>query len=140
MTNILLVNADNEFINDIKTNLNLYQRDWQISSVDSAKNCLGIVNSNDCLDIVIVGENLQDMPVLDLIKQIRDDSDVIVIFISQDNDISTLMKAYEVGASDCVAHPINMFLFVTRLKALIRRKNWDKQARKTKCFRKAYSE
>ena len=140
MTNILLVNTDKEFINDIKTNLNLYQRDWQISSVDSAKNCLDIVNSNDCLDIVIVGENLQDMPVLDLIKQIRDDSDVIVIFISQDNEISTMMKAYEVGASDYVAQPINMFLFITRLKSLIRRKNWDKQARKTKCFRNACSE
>ncbi|MDD4876566.1 MAG: response regulator [Dehalococcoidales bacterium] len=137
MIKILIVSTDKEFIEDMEANLEMYQQDWQVSDMTSGKKCLENLNQNNGIDIVIVGKNLQDMPGLDLIKQIRDDSDVIIVLISQDKDISTLVKAYEVGADDYAVQPVNMFLFVTRLKALIRRNNWDKQARETKRFRNA---
>lgn len=135
MIKILIVNTDQEFVEDISANLELYQYDWQVSNVNSGEKCLDSLNLNNGIDIVIIGENLQDMPGLDLIKQIRDNSDVIIVFIAQAKDIPTLVMAYEVGANDYVSQPININLFVTRLKALIRRRHWDKQTRNMKCFR-----
>jgi DNA-binding response OmpR family regulator len=137
MIKILIVNADKEFTEDIKINFEMYQQDCTVTSINSGTKCLDILNSKDDADIVIVGSNLPDMPSLDLIRQIRDDSDVIIVLISQYKDLPTLVKAFEVGANDCVAQPANMFLFVTRLKTLLRRQHWDKQARENKRFRNA---
>ena len=137
MIKILIVSTDKEFTEDIRINFEMVQEDWAVSSINSGAKCLNILNSKNDIEIVIAGGNLPDMPSLDLIRQIRDDSDVIIVFLSQDEDISTLVKAFEVGANDCIAQPVNMFLFGTRLKALLRRQNWDKQARENKLSKNA---
>lgn len=58
---------------------------------------------------------------LDLIKQIRDDSDVPVIVLSDTNNIHTLVKAFDLGANDYIVKPLNKKIFIARLKSITRR-------------------
>jgi two-component system response regulator MtrA len=64
---------------------------------------------------------------LDLVKQIRDDSDVPVIVLSRNKDIHTLVKAFDLGANDYIVKPLNKQIFIARLKAIIRRSLWNIQ-------------
>jgi DNA-binding response OmpR family regulator len=62
-----------------------------------------------------------------LIDQIRDDSDIPVIFLSSDKKTETLVTAFDKGANDYFIKPCNKNILIARLNALIRRSNWDMQ-------------
>jgi DNA-binding response OmpR family regulator len=64
---------------------------------------------------------------LDLIKMIRDNSEIPVIFLSDDKDINTLVNAFDAGANDFVVIPFNKAIFIARIKACVRRRCWDIQ-------------
>jgi len=83
-------------------------------------------------DIVILGMQLSDTPGLQLIENIRDDSDVPVIFLSSDKNMETLVKAFDKGANDYIVKPFNNAILIARLKALVRRSNWDMQSKNKK--------
>ena len=125
MINILIVNADNRSAEDIKANLNMWEHDWQVSIIDSGKECLDIVKNGDYLDAIILGTQLSDMSYFDLIKHIRDDLDVPIIVLSNSNDIAMLVRAFDAGANDYIWQSLNIVLLVARLKAQFRRREWD---------------
>ncbi len=75
--------------------------------------------------MLILGKDLYDVSGLELIELIRDDSDVPVIFLSDDKEIQTLLIAFYRGATDYIVKPFNENVFLARLKAVIRRKLWD---------------
>jgi two-component system response regulator ChvI len=62
---------------------------------------------------------------LELIRQIRDDSDIPIIFLSDDDNIQALVMVFDMGVNDFIVVPINRAIFIARLKALIRRSIWD---------------
>jgi two-component system KDP operon response regulator KdpE len=97
--------------------------------MNSGKQCLTFINDVGYPEVVIVGMQLSDMMGFDLIKLIRDDSEIPVIVISFDKDIQKLVKAFDVGANDYMVYPFNEKIFIAKLKALIRRREWDMQAR-----------
>jgi DNA-binding response OmpR family regulator len=99
-----------------------------VSIINSGKECLDAAKNGNGIDIVILGTHLPDISVLDLIKKIRDDSDVPVIFLSDDKGTSMLVSALEAGANDYIVKPFNKPIFIARLEALIRRSMWDSQA------------
>jgi DNA-binding response OmpR family regulator len=66
-----------------------------------------------------MGMNLSDIPALDLLKQIRDDSDIPVVIISDSTDIQKLVEAFDDGANDYILKPFNQRIFTTRLKTLL---------------------
>jgi DNA-binding response OmpR family regulator len=88
------------------------------------------VKNGSCPDVVILGMHLYDISSLDLLKKIRDDSDVPVIVLSDDKNMDTLVKAFNAGANDYIMKPFNKAIFIARLKALIRRRTWDIQVKK----------
>jgi CheY-like chemotaxis protein len=58
---ILFSGVDSEFIKDITSTLNLLQPDWRVSVVNSGKECLNIVKSGNCPDVIIVSTKLSDL-------------------------------------------------------------------------------
>ena len=90
------------------------------------KECLDIVNNSDSLDVIVLGMKLTDTIGLELTERIRDYSDIPIILLSDDSDIYTLVKAFDSGVNGYITLPFNERLFIARLKALIRRINWDK--------------
>ncbi len=122
---IIIADTDNKSINDIKQAFSQYLSDWDVSIIDSGKGCLSIIENNDCPDAFIIGMRLKDMTGLELIRQIRDDSDIPIIFLSDDDNIQALVMVFDMGVNDFIVVPINRAIFIARLKALIRRSIWD---------------
>jgi DNA-binding response OmpR family regulator len=125
---ILIADTNSEVIENVRMVFNQYQPDWQLSVTEAGEQCLDIVENGICYDIVIVGMKLSDMSGFELIEHIRDDSDIPIMVISDDNDIQILVNAFDAGANDFVAVPFNKAIFIARIKALVRRRNWDIQA------------
>jgi PleD family two-component response regulator len=124
---ILIAGSDCRIVETLKTVINTFQLDWNLSFTTSGKECIDVIENGSCPDIVIVGMQLSDMSGFELIKIIRDYSDVPVIFLSGDNDIQTLVNAFDTGANDFVVVPFNKTIFIARIKARIRRRDWNIQ-------------
>ncbi|MDD4924205.1 MAG: response regulator [Dehalococcoidales bacterium] len=129
---IFVADTDNETIENVYSLLSSLKPDWQISASNSGKQCLSLLKESGCPDAILLGMLLCDMPGLDLIKQIRDDSDVPIMVLSHERDVRNMVAAFDAGASDYVIQPFNDQIFIARLKALIRRREWDTQAKKAR--------
>ncbi len=125
---ILVASSDIDLTEYIHDTLNVCQPDWELSITDSGKQCLEAVKNGKCPDIIIMGIEIGNIPCFNLIERIRDYSDVLIIVFSGNKDIDTLTKAFDAGANDYIVKPFNKSVFITRLKALYRRKVWDMQA------------
>ena len=125
---ILIADTNSEMIENVRITLNINQPDWNLSIIDSGKQCLDMVKNGSCPYIVILGMELSDMSGFELIEKIRDYSDVPVVFFSDNNDIQILVRAFDSGANDYIVWPFNKTIFVARLKAMMRRRDWDIQS------------
>ena len=123
--NILIADIDTYVVNQLQIEINRSCPDWQISVVTSGFLCLETVRNNNCPDVIILGMELTDISGLELIELIRDDSDIPVVLLSEDNGIRTLLKAFDKGASDYIVKPFSNNVFMARLKSLIRREVWN---------------
>jgi DNA-binding response OmpR family regulator len=124
---ILIAESDCGIVEILKTVIKTSQPDWNLSFTTSGKECIDVVKNGSCPDMVITGTELSDMSGFELIENIRDYSDVPVVFLSGSNDIQTLVSAFDKGANDFVVVPFNKAIFIARIKALVRRSSWDKQ-------------
>ncbi len=124
--------ADNDFesIEDMGITLNTYISELEFTTINSGSNVLKM--KKKLLQISYFRMCLCDMSGLQLIDQIRDDSDIPVIFISSDKRTETLITAFDKGANDYIIKPCNKKILIARLNALVRRSNWDMQIRKNK--------
>lgn len=122
---ILIVNLNSEILEDINSTLNKIEPDWNLFAVNSGEQCLKMMKNGYHPDIVIAGDKLIDMSGLGLVQKIRDDSDIPIVFISEDNNIQTLVTVFDAGGNDFILSPFNKSIFVARIKALGRRRQWD---------------
>lgn len=129
---IIMADSDTEVVEKVRFTLNLWTPDWELVTAGSGEECVDILQNENHADAIVIGMQLRDMAGLDLICQIRDESDVPIIVISLDKNIETLVRAFENGASDYMVFPFNEKIFIAKLKALIRRREWDMQARKSR--------
>jgi DNA-binding response OmpR family regulator len=125
---ILIAETDFEVIEDVRVTFRRWQPDCQLSIINLGRQFLNIIKNGNSPDIVILGIRLSDMSGLEFARMIRDDSDIPIVFISKDEDVQVLVKAFESGANDYIIAPFNKEIFIARIKALLRRKNWDIQA------------
>jgi two-component system response regulator VicR len=125
--NVLLVDPEIETIEKVVEDLNLLIPDFKCSITHSANGCMNILNNNN-IDIVILDMCSIDSHALNLIREIYDEFDVPVIVLSKDKNINSLVNTLSVGASDYIIKPFNNRIFAARLKAIVRRREWDIQS------------
>lgn len=78
-------------------------------------------------ELTIICEDLTDMSVWTIIKEIRRFSDLpIIVALETDNELE-VVKALELGADDFIALPCNLMEVMARAVALIRRVGLTKQ-------------
>lgn len=122
---ILIANKDSELTANLNLIFNLFTPDWKLTIVDSGMDCMEKLKQGNCRDAIILGTQLSDISGLDLLAQIRDNSDIPIIFISNDNNTNLLVEAFNTGANDFLVNPFDGELFIASLKAAIRRSIWD---------------
>ena len=125
--NILISSIDSGFTGNIVSTLNVLQPEWKVLLVGLGRECLNIIQNEDNSDVIIIDTKMTDMSGFELTGRIRDNSDIPILFISKRKNIKTLIKALDSGADDYMVFPFNKAILIARLKALIRRRNWDIQ-------------
>jgi two-component system KDP operon response regulator KdpE len=120
---VLITDTNREFIKEIKLLFSLCEPDWQVLVCYSAQQCLSALSHYP--DLFIIAMELPDMSGYDLVGKIRDDSDIPIIAISNIKNESSLVKAFDCGANDYIVRPFNKGIFLARLRAIIRRFQWD---------------
>jgi DNA-binding response OmpR family regulator len=100
--------------------INLYLPNFELTTVDSGKECLDIIKDNT-LNIVILGD-LTDMSILDVIEQIRGYSEVSVMVLTNKKDEYLLVKAFDAGADGYMTMPFHQLELIARVRSILRRK------------------
>ncbi|MDD4924250.1 MAG: response regulator [Dehalococcoidales bacterium] len=129
MLSVLFAGNKDEIAQDVNLALNTGVPDCNIKTTRSGKECLDIIKNGNGNDLVIVDMNFTDTPCFDLIEKICEDSDIPIVVLSRNDDIFALVTAFDSGANDYIVIPFNKRIFAAKIKALIRRREWDIQAR-----------
>ncbi len=122
---VLITDINSELTERIRQIIKRQNPAWHIAFMDSGEQCLNILRNGNKPDIILIGMQLRDMSGFELIKYVRDDSDIPVVLISDEYNIEVLVEAFETGVNDYIARPYNDAVFIARLKALVRRRTWD---------------
>ena len=93
-----------------------YNTLW-VSSGNEARKVLG----DHAIDLIILDVGLPDISGFELLKLIRQDSEVPVIFLTARNDEIDRVVGLEIGADDYVTKPFSPRELVARVKAILKR-------------------
>ncbi|WP_103866395.1 response regulator transcription factor [Aquimarina sp. I32.4] len=100
-----------------------YQCEW-VNNLANAKE----KSWNYEYDCLIVDINLPDGSGLDVIEQIKEmKSKLGIIIVSASNAVDIKIKGLDLGADDYITKPFDLTELNARIKAIIRRKNFDSQ-------------
>ncbi|RLT40657.1 MAG: DNA-binding response regulator [Chloroflexi bacterium] len=126
MTAKILV-ADDE-ANIIKL-LRLYLREagYEVVAAHDGREALERFRA-EAPDLVVLDLMMPHMNGFDVCTEIRKDSDVPVIILTARSDDVDKIVGLEMGADDYITKPFNPREVVARVKANLRRRDWDKNA------------
>lgn len=118
---ILIIDSDKSFVKGLKYSLEqdrytvdiIHRGKEAIDKIDKAKYSLIL------LDLVLSDENG-----LNICKDIRGDSQVPIIIITEKNEDINKILALEYGADDYLTKPFNILELKARIKAVLRRTNY----------------
>ena len=123
---ILLIEDEPELRKRIKQYL--HQEGYLVESANDFIQGSGKVGVYD-YDCVLVDINMPHGNGLDIIKQLTDkNSKAGIIIISAKNSLHDKISGLDLGADDYLAKPFDLAELNSRIKALIRRKNFDANA------------
>ena len=106
-----LASATSEYFNmfDIKTHF-----------VISAGECREFLKTNE-IDMMLLDINLKDGSGFELCKEIREKSQIPILFISARQSDDDVLIALNIGGDDYIKKPFSVMELITRVKALLRR-------------------
>jgi len=118
MPKIALVDDDRNILTSVS--MTLESEGYQVSTyTDGASGLEGL--SNDRPDLAILDIKMPRMDGMELLRRLRQRSDVPVIFLtSKDEEIDELF-GLKMGADDFITKPFSQRLLVERVKAVLRR-------------------
>ena len=123
MDKILLVEDDETICSGVKLLLEL-----QGYNVDIATNGIeGIKKYNESYSLVIMDIMMPQLSGIEACKRLREESCVPVLFLTAKSSEIDKMQAFEDGGDDYLVKPFSNLELISRVKALIRRRNvYDK--------------
>ena len=122
MNKILLV-EDNELITKGLT-YTLEQEKFEIESVGRIADAENKVFSNN-YDLIILDVSLPDGNGFEICKEIKENIDVPIIFLTARDDENDIVKGFNLGADDYVIKPFRNRELISRINNVLRRYNKD---------------
>ena len=83
--------------------------------------------ADSIFNLIILDVNLPDGSGLDLCKQIKASSDMLVVFLTANDMESDMICGYEVGADDYITKPFPVSVFLKKITALLNLLNRTRQ-------------
>ena len=124
MTARLLVVEDEPAIRDAVV-VALEQERFRVDAVETAAHALERTRA-DSPDLVVLDVMLPDGSGIDVCRQLRAESDVPIIMLTARSTELDRVLGLEVGADDYVVKPFSLAELVSRVRALLRRRDLDR--------------
>ena len=93
---------------------------YSTASVGSARTALALI-AGCSFDIVLLEDAPNDMPGIDVLRELRASSSVPAIVIAGQASAATRVAALDAGADDCIEKPVVPAELVRRVRAVLRR-------------------
>jgi two-component system KDP operon response regulator KdpE len=117
---ILVVDSDPRLQEDLGVDL---RRQWTAATVldaDSGEAALRLFSAEQP-DLVLLAAGPSDPTGLDILREIRQISNVPILMLLAENDEATQIQSLDLGADDCIVPPASRALLFARIKAALRR-------------------
>lgn len=124
---ILLVDDEQDILDFLSYNLK--KEGFQVYSALNGKDAISIAKK-EVPHLIVLDVMMPEMDGIDTCREIREiDSlkEVMIAFLSARNEDYSQIAGFEVGADDYITKPIKPRVFISRIKALLRRYNPDLQ-------------
>jgi len=117
---ILVVDDATDVVESVQLGFLLQWRDVEIIPAATGKRALELVEEA-APDLVLLDIGLPDIDGYEVLRQLREFSDVPVIMLTARDDTLDKVKGLELGADDYVTKPFNHLELLARVRAVLRR-------------------
>ena len=131
---ILVIDDEPDVIESVRLGFTLQWREVDVLGAASGEAGLDAIE-RDVPDIVLLDVGLPDIDGFEVLRQIRDFSDVPVVMLTARDDSMDKVKGLELGADDYVTKPFNHLELMARVKAVMRRLEMPAPASRAPSFR-----
>jgi two-component system response regulator RegX3 len=122
---VLLVDDERDILDPV--GYALEQEGFEVRSVEDGPMALAAARS-ELFDVVLLDVMLPGMSGIDVCRTLRDESDVpIVMLTARDAEVDRVL-GLELGADDYVTKPFSTTELVSRIRAILRRRELDRDA------------
>lgn len=120
---ILIINDDKELANTIIREIE--QTRYEIHYAADCKIGLKIVQEIQ-YDLIVLDWALPSNGGLSVLKELREQNNLTpTLMLTEENSVGDIVLSFDSGANACVTKPIEIRVLIARMKALIRRSEWD---------------
>lgn len=117
---VLVIDNDQEIVKDISFCLQVRYPNVNVIVADKGQRGIELVEE-ELPELVLVNSSLPDMSTLDLVRDIREFSDVALLVITDELNPLERAKELEMGADEYIMKPFNPIEFLAKIRALLRR-------------------
>jgi two-component system, OmpR family, KDP operon response regulator KdpE len=117
---ILVVDDEPDVVESIRIGFTLHWREIDVLGATTGETALDAVE-HERPDIVLLDVGLPDIDGFEVLRRIREFSEVPVVMLTARDDSMDKVKGLELGADDYVTKPFNHLELMARVRAVLRR-------------------
>jgi two-component system, OmpR family, KDP operon response regulator KdpE len=117
---ILVVDDEPDVVESVRIGFELQWRDIEVLGAGTGEDALDRIEQ-DRPDIVLLDIGLPDIDGFEVVRRIREFSDVPVVMLTARDDAMDKVKGLELGADDYITKPFNHLELMARVRAVLRR-------------------
>ncbi len=131
---ILVVDDEPDVVESIRLGFALQWREVEVLGAGDGERALDLVE-HEAPDIVLLDIGLPGRDGFDVLRELREFSDVPVVMLTARDDPMDKVKGLELGADDYVTKPFNHLELLARVRAVLRRHDMPAPASRAPSFR-----
>ena len=117
---VLVIEDNQQVVRDISFCLQVRYPDVTVIAVAEGQQGIELVET-ESPDLVLADSSLPNIAILDLVREIRQFSDVALIVLSDEQSDLEKAKELEMGADEYIIKPFSPIEFLAKIRALLRR-------------------
>ncbi len=131
---ILVVDDEPDVVESVRLGFTLQWREVDVIEANDGDRALSLIETQHP-DIVLLDVGLPGLDGFEVLRQLREFSDVPVLMLTARDDAMDKVKGLELGADDYVTKPFNHLELMARVRAVLRRLEMPAPASRTPSFR-----
>jgi two-component system KDP operon response regulator KdpE len=131
---ILVVDDEPDVVESVRLGFTLQWREVDVIGAGAGEAALDAVEA-DHPDIVLLDVGLPDIDGFEVLRRIREFSDVPVVMLTARDDAMDKVRGLELGADDYVTKPFNHLELMARVRAVLRRLQMPAPSSRSPSFR-----